>query len=399
MVKNNALLPVVLAGALLLPAAAAAQDKEAPRRLAAIHLSDGEVLTGQVLLTPGVNFSLAALPKLDKDFVKKRSFNVNQIREMSFWPWTLSPFPPERMKEPFKWDVKDRTKKIVTGKPYPIRELACTVKFTNGQEMTGVLASIALYLEVVDEASGEPGQVRKFLLKQKQSGKSGHSLSDLVYVTRIRMLDEGTKVAAKLDVELLACKLGPKDELSAITRESLEGVPTKRAGKPDHYEVSSTFGENIFLAARKDGKYVVGWPAEGTRPTKLFKDVEKHTKEVRDYFTDRKVLGILPNASGTEVLALVSLRRRVPKNAYKGECAPEFDEKGNPMEFFRVSVWLWKRDPTAGHMILAKRGSFFRVRVDVKAPTPTVEVTPDLWPILLEGDRVTVGKAAGRVGD
>jgi hypothetical protein len=113
---------------------------------------------------------------------------------------------------------------------------------------------------------------------------------------------------------------------------------------------------------------------------------------LRDYFTDRKVLGILPNAGGTEVLALVSLRRRVPANAYKGECAPEFDEKGQPMEFFRVSVWLWKRDPKAGHMILAKRGSFFRVRVDVKAPTPTVEVAPDLWPIVLEGDRVTVGK-------
>jgi hypothetical protein len=385
-----------LAAALLLPATAHAQAGTAPRRLAAVHLSDGEVLTGHVLLTPGVKFSLTALPQPGKEFSQTRTFNVDLVKEMSFYPWTRSAFSPERMAVPFKWGVEDRTKKIITGKPYPIRELACSVKFTNGQELTGVLATVALYVESADEVSDEPGPTRKFLLKSKQSGKPGQTLSDLVYVTRIRMLDEGTRVAAKLDVELLAFKLGPKDVLSAITRESLEAVPTKPAARYGHYEVGSTFGENIFLAARKGDRYVVGWPEEGTRPTKLFRGVEKNTRELRDYFTDRKLLGILPNENKTQVLALVSLRRRVPPNAYKGDCAPEFDEKGNPMEFFRVSVWLWKRDPESGKMILAKRGSFFRVRVDVKAPTPAVEVTQDLWPVVLEGERVTVGKADGK---
>ena len=387
---------LALAAALLLPAAAGAQGKPAPRRLAAVHLSDGEVVTGQVLLTPGVDFSLTTLPAPGKEFSQKRSFNVDIVKEMSFFPWTRAKLSPERMAVPFKWGVQDRTKKIPTGKPYPIRELACSVKFTSGQELTGVLATAALYVEVVDEASGEPGQTRKFILKSKQSGKPGQAMQELVYVTRVRMLDEGTRVAAKLDVELRTGNLGPDDVLSAITRESLEAVPTKPAGKPGHYEVASTFGENIFLAARRYDRYVVGWPEEGTRPTELFKSVEKNTREVRDYFTERKLLGILPNEAGTRVLALVSLRRRVPPNAYKGDCAGEFDEKGNPMEFFRVSVWLWKRDPDSGKMILAKRGSFFRVRVDVKAPTPAVEVTQDLWPVVLEGERGTVGKADGK---
>jgi hypothetical protein len=383
---------IIILAAVLLPALAQAQVKTAPRRLAAVHFSDGQLLTGEVLLTPRVNFSLAAIPAPGKEFGQTRTFNVDLVKEISFHPYTRSEFSPERMAVPFKWGDKDRTQKIITGKPYPIRELACSVKFTNGQELTGVLTTVALYLEISDETSGEPGETHKYLLKSKQSGKQGQTLAELVYITRIRMLDEGTKVAAKLDVELRAGLLGAQDVLSAITRDSLEAVPTKPTARTGHYEVGSTFGENIFLAARRGDRYVVGWPQEGTRPTELFKSVEKNLRELRDYFTDRKLLGIIPNESGTQVLALVSLRRRVPPNAYKGDCAPEFDDKGNPLEFFRVSVWLWKRDPESGKMILARRGSFFRVRVDVKAPTPSVEVTQDLWPIVVEGERATVGK-------
>jgi hypothetical protein len=369
------------------------QVKKAPRRLAAVHLSDGQVLTGTVLLTPGIDFSLTALPEPGKPFGQVRTFNVDIVKEIAFTPFTLNQeLEPERMMQPFKFDEKDRSKRIPTGKPYPVRELACAVSFTSGQDMNGVLASVVLYVQTEDPTGESVGATRKFILKSKQTGESGQVLADLVYVTRIRMLDEGVKIAAKVEVELRSFRPGDGDELSALTRDSLESVPTKPAGKAGLFEVGSTFGENLFLAARRGDRYLVGWPEEGMKPTELFRNVERHVRDLRDYYDERQLLGILPNASGTRVLALVRLRRHVPANAFKGETAGEFDAEGKPMEFFRLSVWLWKRDPESGTMILVKRGSFFRVRVDPKSATPAVTVTQELWPVVLDGDRAVVGK-------
>jgi len=359
----------------------------APRRSAAVHLSDGQVLHGTVLLTPGTDFSLSGIPELNQKFVQTRTFNVDIVKEMSFSPFTLGKLEPERMEQPFKFDTVDRTKKIPTGAPYPVRELACSVQMTNGQELAGVLASVVLYVQTVD-ADGFAGDTKRFILKTKQVGKPGEKMAELVYVTRIRMLDEGTNIAAKLGVQLLKCKLDEKDELAAITRESLETVPLTRLAA-DKYEVGSTFGENVFLAAKRGNKYIVGWPEEGTEVTPLFKAVDKHVHELRDYFDERKLLGVLPNASGTRVLAVVALRRHVPKNA--ALAGGEFDEQKRPMEFFRLSVWLWKRDPATDNMILSKRGSFFRTRIEAGSKTPEAEVTQELWPIVLNGKQVTVG--------
>ena len=234
---------------LLAPCPVQAQETTAPRRLAAVHFSDGEVWQGEVLLTPGINFSVGGVPGPGQKFAQTRSFNVDIVREMSFAPFTRSEtLEPERMMVPYKWDDKDRTIRIPTGKPYPVRELACTVKFTSGEEMTGILASVVLYVQPRDAQTGMPGDARRFLIKSKQTGEQGQKMAELVYLTRIRMLDEGTKVAAKTKVILDRFRLGPGDELTAITRESLEAVPIKQAGGTGRYEVESTYGENIFLA-------------------------------------------------------------------------------------------------------------------------------------------------------
>lgn len=371
------------------PAITFAQATKAPRRLAAVHLSDGQVLHGTVLLTPGIDFSLTAIPELGQKFSQTRTFNVDIVKGMSFTPFTLAALEPERMERPFKFDEKDRTKKIPTGEPYPVRELSCSVQLTNGQEFAGVLQSVVLYVQTMD-ADGFAGETKRFILKSKQVGKSGEKMAELLYITRIRMLDEGTNIAARLDIHLRECKLAEKDELAAITREALESVPVTATDKQGWYKVGSTFGENVFLAARKGNKYVVGWPAEGTEATKLFKSVDKHVQEIRDYFDERKLLGIIPNESGSRVLALVALRRHVPKNA--ALAGGEFDEQRKPMEFFRLSVWLWKRDPSTDTMILSKRGSFFRVRIEAGSKTPEAEVTQELWPIVQNGQQLTVGR-------
>ena len=51
--------------------------------MAAIHLSDGQVLEGEVLLTPGINFSLGGIPEPGKSFAQVRTFNVDIVKEMN----------------------------------------------------------------------------------------------------------------------------------------------------------------------------------------------------------------------------------------------------------------------------------------------------------------------------
>ena len=102
---------------LLAPCFVHAQATTAPRRQAAVHFSDGQVLQGEVLLTPGINFSLGGIPGPEQKFAQTRTFNVDIVREMSFAPFTRSDLEPERMMVPYKFDDKDRTIRIPTGKP------------------------------------------------------------------------------------------------------------------------------------------------------------------------------------------------------------------------------------------------------------------------------------------
>jgi len=301
------------------------------------------------------------------------------------------------MEQAYTWDPNDFKKKVYHGQAYPVRQIVSTVTFTSGEQLTGVLQTTVAYLKV--QAPGEvmASATKKILLADKQQGQPGQTLDALVYVTHIRLLDEGRPAEAKLTVDLRAGKLGRQDELAALTQESLTPVPVTATDQPGRYEVCSTFGENIFLAGRKGSGYLIGWPAEGLRKTELFESVRTCVSRKADYFNERELLGILPNPGGSEVLALVNLRRRVPSNAYSGPGAGEFDKDGKPMEFWRLSVWLWKRDVKTGEMVLSRRGSFFRLRVDAGAPTPRPVISQDLWPVVKTGDRVQVG-LAGETG-
>jgi hypothetical protein len=71
----------------------------------------------------------------------------------------------------------------------------------------------------------------------------------------------------------------------------------------------------------------------------------------------------------------------------------EIDGNGELMEFFRLSVWMWRRDPETGNMVLVDRGSFYRFRIDAEAKTPEAGVCPDLWPVVKKDGKLLVGKA------
>ncbi len=369
---------------------------QAPRREASVVLSDGTVFQGTVLLTPGNDFRLVALDgevesyttAVGTTYRKVRTFNVDVISEITFRPHR------ESYERHFTFaDRETGGGKTSHGEPYPVRRPLCTVRFNSGEMMTGILNSTVLYLQERDPDTGMLVGNRKFLLRSKQSGEPGDDLSDLVYVQRIKMHDEGKQFQRSLGVELASLDPGSVSELMAITQDTLTKVPVEVDENGNTITVSSTFGENVFLAARIGDRYVAGWPEEGTRRTELFESVEEQVMKIQDYYNERKLLGILPLDGGRRVLTLVSLRRRA---ALSGPMyAPgqfELDHDGELMEFFRLSVWLWHRDPRTGTMARVDRGSFCRVRVAHEVETPPAGISPDLWPVVMTDGKLHVGR-------
>jgi hypothetical protein len=176
------------------------------------------------------------------------------------------------------------------------------VTFESGESLQGHLYTTTIYLKTKDKTL-------RWVLRSKEQGKEGQSLDDLVYVEHIRMLDPQKDMAAQVQVKLTGVKLGPKDAVQALTRESMTPVQTKITGQ-DTCVVASTFGEDFYLALRQNGKYIVGWPAQ--KDAELFALAQDHLKRTRDFYNERQLLGATLSSNGREVLTLVNLQGAAP---------------------------------------------------------------------------------------
>jgi hypothetical protein len=260
--------------------------------------------------------------------------------------------------------------KEYSGQPYPLRYLAATVIFNSDESLQGHLYTTTVYLKTKEKTY-------RLVLRSKQRGGQGTTLDELVYVRRIKLLDEGKNIAAKVTVKFADMRFGPKDAVQAVTKESLTPIPTKMTESDDTCVVESAFGEEFYLAVRKGGKYIVGWPQEQDK--KLFAIANDHIKRQRDFYNDKKLLGVTTSEDGKEVLTLVSLRRKVAPTHF-GEIGGEWDkELGTVVEPWRLSIWRWKHDRVNQELILSSRGTFFRVILLPEDPTPEVAISEKLW--------------------
>ncbi|MDE0838644.1 MAG: hypothetical protein OSB41_06265 [Kiritimatiellae bacterium] len=445
---------VLLAFCILLPLDLhAATAKKKLKRNAIVAMSDGTQLDGIVQLARGKDFVLT--PVGDKsDTVNSvtlrntrhqvRTFNLNIVKEMTFS--NLS----EKYAQKFKIDGASNVldfKKVRFGKDYPIIRQKCTVTFNSGEIVTGVLFTRALYVTEVDLKTGFHGDTTKVIVASKYTGKPGMSYDDVVRIEHIQFLDEGEQFARSMPIDFRSFDFdsiptnkvkitvwGDTDFLSdgVYTRQEFEKVNKRvlsEGGKPGEcvpyrvgmrgltmdtlskvevkrandgtIRVHSTLGENVFLAAEVNGMWVAGWPAEGTLRTKLFKSVEKQFLKVQDYYTEKKLLGIISKKNGKDITALVSLRRAIPDPAAALEWAIatawgaganfEMAADGKLAEFYRLSIWRFTRDPKTERMALVDRGTFDRVRLDIEDKTPEMGVLPSLWPVVMKDNTLIVG--------
>ena len=371
-------------------------------RNAAVYFSDGKVLTGRIALTSGRKFKLN-IPKggvlKTSDMVTGDDVQYGKVRQFTFEPVREIRFHPEREEirqnwkfiETTKYDEKtgvaDYTpaKKEFWGETYPLRYLYAEVIFSSGETISGHLYSVVIYLETEQKT-------HKVVLRSKDRGEKGSKLEDLIYVTKIMMLDEGQDIASDVTVKFAGMTFGPEDAVQAVTRDSLTPVPTERGEESDTFIVKSAFGEDFYLAAKKDGKYLVGWPEQ--QDNQLFALAEDYVKRQRDFYNDKKLLGVMKSKDGREVLTLLNLRRRFAPTNF-GEIGGEWDrERGCIVEPWRLSIWRWKYNQADRELLLSSRGTFFRVIFLPKEPTPEAVISEELWSMQREKDTVLVGVSA-----
>jgi hypothetical protein len=371
-------------------------------REAAVYFSDGKVLTGKIALTSGRQFKLNVpeggklkttdmITGEDVRYGKVRQFTFEPIREMRFHPVKEEMRQDWKFTETTKYDEKtgvaDYTpaKKEFWGQLYPLRYLSSQVMFNGGETLEGYLYSVPVYLETEEKT-------HRILLLSKQRGEKGTKLDELVYVTRIKVLDEGKDVAANITVKFAGMTFGPDDAAQAVTQDSLTPVPTERGESPGTFIVKSTFGEDFYVAVKKDGKYLVGWPADSDE--KLFALAGDYVQRQRDFYNDKKLLGAVKSSDGGEVLTLVNLRRRFAPTHF-GDIGGEWDRAlGRIVEPWRLSIWRWKYDPVNQELLLSSRGTFFREIFLPEDPTPQVVISEELWHTQRDNDVVVVGQSA-----
>ena len=441
----------------LLPTDLPAQITKSPlKRKAILHMSDGEQREGIIELSRGTQFSLTNLKRVDtgadapvesEKFSGKKSkiytFNFDVVKEMRFSPHKEDYLKKFKILNVSFIDEVGGFKKVRFGLPYPVIKPKCTVVFNSGEVVTGLLATRVVYLTTVNPDTGFSIKTTKVVVKSKYSGEPGQSYEDLLRIKHIQMLDEGTQFARNIpitfnafdfdsidtnyvriknagDTKLLALGVVTKEaftkenirvaatngtpataepsliRMTALSQDTLSKVRVQKEADGT-VKVHSTLGENVFLAAQINGKWVAGWPAEGTVRTDLFKSVEKEFMKTLDYYNERKLIGIISKKNGREVLALVRLRRDIPDPEFAMAWAKsvgggfEMGKDGKLLEYYRLSILKYVRDPKTGEMSLEDRGTFSRTRIDLEDETPEVGVSPELWPVVMKGGKLTVG--------
>ena len=404
--KTKINITLLIAMFALLPAGLSAQDTAAKRH-ALVYMSDGTQYEGIVQLTPGLDFRMTKMPgdetatTVDVENIRAKTrvftFNFNVVKEMTF-----APNSEEYLKKYKILNISNKDagiEKVRFGAPYPVLKPKCTVLFNSGEAAIGIVNTRVVYLKVIEPDTGFVTGTKKFVVRSKYSGEPGQGMDDLVHVKRIKMLDEGDQFARNMEVDFQSFQFDSASEVQAITQGTLSKVVVRKDAGDGKIRVHSTLGENVFLAAQVNGKWVAGWPAEGTKRTDLFKSVETEVLKVQDYYTEKKMLGLISEDRDRKITVLVRLRRDIPDPEFALAWAKgvgggfEMDGNGELMEFYRLSIWRFVRDNETGKMTLIDRGTFCRTRIKLEEDTPEMGIAPDLWPVVMKDGKLIVGNS------
>ncbi len=133
-----------------------------------VRLSDGNALYGQLYLTPGKRWRFYD-EKL-KRYIELPLRVIERVEVTVAREW---------LEKEWRFREAASNEKVYTGRKYPARVLHYKITLINGRQLEG-RGSTVLYAKV-------PGarRARKLILRERQKGKPGQTLKQLVYVREI----------------------------------------------------------------------------------------------------------------------------------------------------------------------------------------------------------------------
>lgn len=353
---KHRILAAVVSLALLTIQAAPVETKSRPGK---VQLSNGDVIEGNISLTPGSDLKLHVNTQI-------RTLDLDRVQEIRVAP------VEEQMVQKWRFLEAGQTKKEFSGLPYLIRTLQATVVLAGGEKITGHLYTTVFYVE-------GPEKTQKVILFAKQRGKEGEGANTLIYPAMIHFDDTAEEARETIRLRVQHPGFDDKTEIAAQTWGTLFTFDGKKTGQPGEYVLASPLGHEIFLAAKTGNSIVAGWPRESD--PKILALVRANLAIAEDFFDDRKLLGVFLDKPNSDIYSLLMLTR-------KGGTTLE----GNKTQPWRLVILRWKYDAETQRVLLAGRGFFFRGILAKGEKPPEVQVSEALWGLKKAGDVWVPGK-------
>jgi hypothetical protein len=268
----------------------------------------------------------------------------------------------QRMERAWRFLEAGQTAREETGEPYPTLDLQCTATLQDGSGLSGHLLTTVFYLEQGD-------QTRKILVRKKLRGKPGETPADVRYPVRF-VFDAPARPGRRVCRVTVAGATHAGSEIALVTAlPATTAMPVKRL--PDGSFLCEVAGASCVWALRTGASIAVGW-REAVSPALRARLEKALTHDLRDFFDQRRLLGVSTNAPSETVLSLVLFSREGTTTLGGAKTQP-----------WRLEVCRWRLSAD-GQNQFAARAVLFRGIRGPDETLPRITLHPELDALRIE---------------
>ncbi len=369
------------------------------RHRAAVTFSSGRTVVGEVWLQKGTQFKANLHEgarihdvKYKKDaktfgFVKK--FGFDQLRELEYVAIK------EEMWRQWTWPKRGVEAKNEFGLPYPLRHLNGKITFTSGEMNTATMDTAIIYIRP------DNGKTEKHIVyKLKQRGEPGQAMEDLIYIRRIRLLDQKETAAAPVTAELVfhGMKVTQDDEVALLRAVNLDRIIATWDEQRGCFTATGLRGQDVYVGVRQGDTYYIGWQDEADE--EMRKIADKGIQEWPDFYDRNTLLGVRVSPNDKQIHCLLRLERppydEMPSRPDRVLPNHPTAKRISATRYLKFGIWRMDVDRDSGKMFLTGRGRHFRLVANEKKSVPGFKVVPTLWGSRWEGDKLHIGEPEQR---
>lgn len=321
-----------------------------PARADQVIWSDGDAWDGRLQLSGQGDLRF-------HDGQRLWQWRLDQLVSLDWHPAT------QRLERAWRFLEVGQTAREETGEPYPTLELDCTVTLADGRTLAGHLLTTVFYLE-------QGAETRKIVVRRKLRGEPGEAPSDVRYPARLIVASPALPGRRAVRVAL-ARNRSREAEVALVTAlPATAAMPVKR--RPDSRFDCEIAGTGCVWAVREGASIDVAW-REAATPALRARLEAALTRDLRDFFDRRELLGVSTNDAPPEtVLSLVLFSR-----------AGATTLGGTRTQPWRLEVCRWRLGAD-GQNQFAARAVLFRGLRAASEPLPRITLHPQPDTLIVE---------------